>query len=92
MGRYLLTPEIFDELVGVQRGAGGEIQLTDGIAALLAKQKALAYTFRGTRYDCGSKLGYLQANVQYGLHHPEVAEEFRVFLNKLMRDSQERAV
>jgi len=92
VGRYLLTPEIFDELERVPRGAGGEIQLTDGIAALLGKQKALAYAFKGTRYDCGSKLGYLQANVQFGLHHPEVAEEFRAFLGKLMHDKQERAV
>ena len=92
VGRYLLTPEIFDELERVPRGAGGEIQLTDGIAALLGKQKALAYAFKGTRYDCGSKLGYLQANVQFGLHHPEVAEEFRAFLSKLMQDKRERPV
>ena len=86
VGRYLLTAEIFDELEGVQRGAGGEIQLTDGIASLLKKQKALAYAFNGTRYDCGSKLGYLQANVQYGLRHPEVAEEFLAFLRALRND------
>ena len=86
VGRYLLTAEIFDELEGVQRGAGGEIQLTDGIASLLTKQKALAYAFNGTRYDCGSKLGYLQANVQYGLRHPEVAEEFLAFLRALRND------
>ena len=92
VGRYLLTPAIFDELVRVKRGAGGEIQLTDGIAALLKKQKALAYTFKGTRYDCGSKLGYLQANVQYGLHHPEVAEEFRAFLQTLSQNSQGRVI
>lgn len=86
VGRYLLTAEIFDELEGVQRGAGGEIQLTDGIASLLGKQKALAYTFNGTRYDCGSKLGYLQANVRYGLRHPEVAKDFRAFLQTLDHD------
>jgi len=86
VGRYLLTAEIFDELEGIQRGAGGEIQLTDGIASLLTKQKALAYAFDGTRYDCGSKLGYLQANVQYGLRHPEVAEEFLAFLRALRND------
>jgi UTP--glucose-1-phosphate uridylyltransferase len=83
VGRYLLNAEIFDELENVPRGAGGEIQLTDGIAALLGKQKALAYAFNGTRYDCGSKLGYLQANVRFGLRHPEVAAEFRAFLHAL---------
>ena len=85
VGRYLLAGEIFDELERVPRGSGGEIQLTDGIAALLGKQKALAYAFNGTRYDCGSKLGYLQANVRYALRHPEVAEEFRAFLHALDR-------
>ncbi len=83
VGRYLLNAEIFDELENVPRGAGGEIQLTDGIASLLGKQTALAYAFNGTRYDCGSKLGYLQANVRLGLRHPEVATEFRAFLHAL---------
>jgi len=80
VGRYLLTAEIFDELENVTRGAGGEIQLTDAIASLLKKQRALAYAFSGTRYDCGSKLGYLQANVRLGMRHPEIGTEFREFL------------
>ena len=86
VGRYLLAGEIFDELEGVQRGAGGEIQLTDAIASLLKKQRALAYTFNGTRYDCGSKLGYLQANVQLGLRHPQIGDEFRAFLQAMHKE------
>jgi UTP--glucose-1-phosphate uridylyltransferase len=80
VGRYILTPEIFGHLESVNPGAGGEIQLTDGIAALLAGQRALAYEFHGVRYDCGSKLGYLEANVLYALRHPEVGREFGEFL------------
>ncbi|UCD68317.1 MAG: UTP--glucose-1-phosphate uridylyltransferase GalU [Betaproteobacteria bacterium] len=83
VGRYLLTAEIFDELDGVTRGAGGEIQLTDAIASLIQKQRVLAYSFNGKRYDCGSKLGYLQANVQFGLRHPEIADELRAFLHRI---------
>jgi UTP--glucose-1-phosphate uridylyltransferase len=64
----------------VQAGAGGEIQLTDGIAALMHEEKMLAYRFKGTRYDCGSKLGYLQAMVALGLKHPEVREDFAKYL------------
>jgi len=84
VGRYLLTARIFDHLEGARAGAGGEIQLTDGIASLLGDQRVLAYRFKGTRYDCGSKLGYLQANVEYGLRHPEVGDEFRAFLRKIV--------
>ena len=76
VGRYILTPRIFHHLAQVQAGAGGEIQLTDGIAALMQEEKMLAYRFKGTRYDCGSKLGYLKAMVAFGLKHPEVREEF----------------
>ena len=83
VGRYLLTAEIFDHLERARPGAGGEIQLTDGIASLLGVQRALAHRFRGTRYDCGSKLGYLKANVEYGLRHAEVSDEFRAFLQTL---------
>jgi UTP--glucose-1-phosphate uridylyltransferase len=83
VGRYILTPEIFHHLRRVRPGAGGEIQLTDGIAALLEEEPILAYEFTGTRYDCGSKLGYLQASVQYGLRHPEVGEEFRAYLRSV---------
>ncbi|HED16164.1 MAG TPA: UTP--glucose-1-phosphate uridylyltransferase GalU [Gammaproteobacteria bacterium] len=80
VGRYILTPRIFNLLEKTQRGAGGEIQLTDAIAALLKEEQVLAYQFKGDRYDCGSKLGYLKATVEYALQHPELAEEFRAYL------------
>ena len=80
VGRYLLTPGIFDKLRNVRPGAGGEIQLTDGIAALLSEQTVLALPFDGVRYDCGSKLGYLKATVAYGVRHDEAGEEFRSWL------------
>jgi UTP--glucose-1-phosphate uridylyltransferase len=83
VGRYILTPRIFHYLEKVQAGAGGEIQLTDGIAALMQEEKMLAYRFKGTRYDCGSKLGYLKAMVALGLKHPEVGEEFAAYLQSL---------
>ena len=83
VGRYILTPRIFHHLEKVQAGAGGEIQLTDGIAALMREEKMLAYRFKGTRYDCGSKLGYLQATVALGLKHPEVRDEFAAYLKGL---------
>jgi len=67
----------------VKPGAGGEIQLTDGIAALLKEEPVLAYEFRGKRYDCGSKLGYLKATVEYALEHPELKEKFRTYLGSL---------
>ncbi len=72
VGRYILTPRIFHHLKNIQTGAGGEIQLTDAIAALIGEEEILAYQFHGTRYDCGSKLGYLQATLAYALKHPEV--------------------
>lgn len=80
VGRYILTPRIFHLLETTKRGAGGEIQLTDAIAALLKYEQVLAYRFAGKRYDCGSKLGYLEATVEYALKHPELAEEFRRYL------------
>lgn len=80
VGRYILTPRIFKLLERTQRGAGGEIQLTDAISAMLHEQTVLAYEFEGTRYDCGSKLGYLRANVEFGLKHPELASEFKDYL------------
>jgi len=83
VGRYLLEPEIFDHLENVKPGAGGEIQLTDGIAAMLNEQRALAYEFQGVRYDCGTKLGYLQANVLYAMRHPEISTEFCEFVDSL---------
>ncbi len=86
VGRYILTPRIFKLLERTQRGAGGEIQLTDAISAMLQEQTVLAYEFEGTRYDCGSKLGYLRANVEYALQHPELADEFRAYLTALTAD------
>jgi len=80
IGRYVLTPAIFEHLAQVQPGAGGEIQLTDAIAALLAKERVLAYRFEGVRYDCGSKLGYLKATVALGVRHPEVGAAFAAYL------------
>jgi UTP--glucose-1-phosphate uridylyltransferase len=81
VGRYILTPRIFHFLENVTPGSGGEIQLTDGIAALLTEQQALAYRYDGVRYDCGSKIGYLQAMVEFGLRHPEVGAEFAAYLS-----------
>ena len=83
VGRYILTPRIFGLLENVVPGAGGEIQLTDGIAALLAHEKVLAYEFIGKRFDCGSKFGYLQATVEYALTHPELKDKFLAYLRGL---------
>jgi len=82
VGRYVLTPRIFHHLRTMPPGAGGEIQLTDGIARVLEEEKVVAYRFEGRRYDCGRKLGYLEATVDFGLKHPEVAEEFAAFLRE----------
>ena len=79
-GRYILAPAIFNCIRGQSRGAGGEIQLTDAIAALLSTEQVLAYSYHGTRYDCGSKLGLLQASVDLGSIHPELGEEFSAWL------------
>lgn len=85
VGRYILTPAIFDMLETIERGAGGELQLTDGIAKLLDREYVYSYNFDGKRYDCGSKIGYLQANVEYALKHPEVKDEFAQYLATLNR-------
>ena len=82
VGRYILTPRIFDLLTNLPRGAGGEIQLTDGIARLLDHEFVLAHVFEGKRYECGSKLGYLEATVAYGLKHPETGEQFKELLKQ----------
>ena len=84
VGRYILTPGIFEKLKSTQKGAGGEIQLTDGIAALLEEEQVLAYEFQGKRYDCGSKIGYLEATVEYAMKHDELSKEFRAYLTKLL--------
>jgi len=83
VGRYILSPQIFDLLETQERGAGNEIQLTDAIARLLETQRVMAYSYRGKRFDCGSKMGYLQAQVELALAHPEVADEFREYLQNL---------
>ena len=82
-GRYILTPGVFHEIATQPRGVGGEIQLTDGIASLLRREKVFAYRYEGRRYDCGSKEGWLQANVELALSHPEVSESFRAYLRGL---------
>ncbi|MFL9925958.1 UTP--glucose-1-phosphate uridylyltransferase GalU [Herbaspirillum lusitanum] len=86
VGRYILTPGIFDELENIGTGAGGEIQLTDGIAALMKKEQVMAYRYVGQRYDCGSKLGYLKATVAMGVKHAEVGNNFSHFLRDFQID------
>lgn len=83
VGRYILTPHIFEMIEKTGAGAGGEIQLTDAIAALLRTERVLAYEFLGKRYDCGDKLGYLKATVEYGLSHPELKAGFAEYLREL---------
>ena len=83
VGRYVLTPAIFAHLEKIGEGAGGEIQLTDGIAALMREEAVYAYRFTGKRYDCGNKLGYLQATVEYALGHPALGRSFRKYLQHL---------
>ena len=85
VGRYVLTPRIFHHLEAASPGAGGEIQLTDGIAALVKEEPVMTYRYNGVRYDCGSKFGYLQASVQLGMKHPEVGKEFSAYLRSLLQ-------
>lgn len=87
VGRYILSHEIFDYLEEITPGAGGEIQLTDAIAMMIHKQVVMAYPFKGRRYDCGSKLGYLIANIDYGQEHPECGEQLKQYLNNLARNN-----
>ncbi|MBK7615474.1 MAG: UTP--glucose-1-phosphate uridylyltransferase GalU [Vitreoscilla sp.] len=82
-GRYILTPGVFKEITNLPRGVGGEIQLTDGIASLMRREKVFAYRYEGQRYDCGSKEGFLQANVELALAHPELGPGFRSYLKTL---------
>jgi UTP--glucose-1-phosphate uridylyltransferase len=82
-GRYILTPGVFGNIRNQPKGAGGEIQLTDGIAALMSQEPVYAYAYQGTRYDCGSKEGFLQASVELALAHPEVGASFRQYLKSL---------
>jgi len=80
VGRYILSPRIFSHIKSLKPGSGGEYQLTDAIQTLLQKEQVLAYQYEGTRYDCGSKLGYLKATVEFALRHPEVSAEFKAYL------------
>jgi UTP--glucose-1-phosphate uridylyltransferase len=84
VGRYLLTGAIFEDLAKIGKGAGGEIQLTDGIARLMQREPIYSFEFEGKRYDCGSKLGYLQATVEFGLKHPSLGAEFAHYLRGLV--------
>jgi len=86
VGRYLLTPRVFTHLERIGEGAGGEIQLTDGIARLMNDEAVYAYKFEGKRFDCGSKIGYLQANVEYALAHEELKGTFKTYLKKLVAE------
>ena len=87
-----MTPRIFHLLENTPRGAGNEIQLTDAIAELLKEQRVLAYNFKGKRFDCGSKMGYLKAQVEFALEHEEVGEEFREYLNTLHESESSKVV
>ena len=82
VGRYLLSGSVFEDLAKIGKGAGGEIQLTDGIAQLMQREPVYAYEFEGKRYDCGTKIGYLQATVEFGLKHPKLGKEFRAYLKE----------
>lgn len=84
VGRYILSPRIFSYLESTPTGAGGEIQLTDAIAALLREERVLAHRFEGRRYDCGDKLGYLEATVEYALDHPELKDGFKSYLQSFV--------
>ena len=90
VGRYLLSGAIFEKLRTIGRGAGGEIQLTDGIAALLADEPSMPIVSQGKRYDCGSKLGYLEATVEYGIRHPELGDQFAKYLEAFVAARQQR--
>ncbi|MBV8804439.1 MAG: UTP--glucose-1-phosphate uridylyltransferase GalU [Sinobacteraceae bacterium] len=87
VGRYVLSPAIFEHLEKIGQGAGGEIQLTDGIGALMKEEAVYAYRFAGKRYDCGSKLGYLQATVEFALGHPQLGKDFGKYLQSLSRET-----
>jgi len=85
VGRYLLSASIFDDLARIGKGAGGEIQLTDGIARLMEREPVYAFELEGKRYDCGSKLGYLQATVEFGLKHRSLGADFAAYLKELAK-------
>jgi UTP--glucose-1-phosphate uridylyltransferase len=89
VGRYLLSASIFDDLAKIGQGAGGEIQLTDGIARLMEREPVYAFEFEGKRYDCGSKLGYLQATVEFALNHPTLGRDFANYLKEMVPKLQQ---
>lgn len=88
VGRYILTPRIFSELENTKPGAGGEIQLTDAIEQLIKHEQVLAHIFEGKRYDCGSKLGYLKATLEYAVNHPEVGADFTTYLKQFICETK----
>jgi UTP--glucose-1-phosphate uridylyltransferase len=90
-GRYILPPEIFPILQRTERGAGGEIQLTDALRELLAQGEMYGYVFEGERYDAGEKLGYLKATVDYALRHPQLGPAFREYLESVVQQSEAAA-
>jgi UTP--glucose-1-phosphate uridylyltransferase len=90
VGRYVLTPAVFEHLERIGTGSGGEIQLTDGIAALMGEEAVYSHQFTGKRYDCGSKLGYLQATVEYALGHPQLGKEFAKYLKSVAKNSERK--
>ena len=86
LGRYILTPSIFSYLENQEKGAGGEIQLTDSLKRLAKEEAMYAYVFKGHRYDVGTKIGFIQANIEFALRSPEVAEELKNYLHELMNN------
>jgi len=92
VGRYVLMPTIFRHIRAIRPGAGGELQLTDAVQSLLTEEQVLAYRYFGTRFDCGSKLGYLKATVEFALRHPEVKADFEAYLHAYMQRDAQRAV
>ena len=85
-GRYIFTPQMFSHLAKLKPGAGGELQLTDAIQTLLVEEQVLAYEYQGTRYDCGSKMGLLKANIELGLEHSEIGKDLRQYLVEELPD------
>jgi UTP--glucose-1-phosphate uridylyltransferase len=89
IGRYILQPEVFDYLAAFEKGAGGEIQLTDAMAKLIGKQPFNGFRFSGTRFDCGSRTGFIEANLAYSLSDPEIGEQIRQILGKYIKESND---
>ncbi|HEX3635646.1 MAG TPA: UTP--glucose-1-phosphate uridylyltransferase, partial [Paraburkholderia sp.] len=90
--RYVLMPTIFKHIRALKPGAGGELQLTDAVQSLLTEEQVLAYRYFGTRFDCGSKLGYLKATVEFALRHPEVKADFEAYLQTYLQANMQASV